>query len=319
MVDNKKEGFENLNHQLQNKDSKTKEGMKMNLDDLDRNKIIYKLGSFTFRELSKRDGKDKGRIVEIIKECAIRSTVILYKNFLRAPKRIEENINEDHKHLQHLLFEFKNMKDIFPYNEQSLEREDPFNIISKHIEVAMSPNKLFATFWPIQDPFKDNTVNYIEKAIEARSGKGERKLFRLGIEYEKELIGCFEFDYTEKTICGKKTIGNLGIFIDPKFRNTENEKGEKISSFPDVFSSGALLLDNFFKKPKKLDDLYISASTHPLNFEVRSHIINDSTGFDLIETKTEVKYNMQQRDYYVSKYDVFMKNFLPLAPEPTPI
>jgi hypothetical protein len=138
-------------------------------------------------------------------------------------------------------------------------------------------------------------------------------LFRLGIDYEKELIGCFEFDYTEKTICGKRTIGNLGIFIDKEFRNRKDEKKEPIYRWHDVFSSGVFLLKRFLKEPKT-NDLYISASMHPYNTEAGSHIITEQNGFLLKETRHEVKYNMQQReqqqrDYYVSKYDVFMKNF----------
>jgi hypothetical protein len=91
----------------------------MNLDDLDHNEIIYPHGSLTFRELLRKNGKDKGRIVEIIRNCAVKSTAILFTDFFLHPEEIEEDIKKNHKHLDSLLVEFKNMKNEYSYIEKS--------------------------------------------------------------------------------------------------------------------------------------------------------------------------------------------------------
>jgi hypothetical protein len=297
--------------------------MNGNLDNLDRNNIHFEYGDLTFRELSEENGKDKDDIVQIIKRCAVFSSAVLYANFfMETDKKIENDMNKDHHTLPYLLSEFKKMKKTLPYSNNPQERAQQFNNIKNHLENPSLVEKLFSTYGPIQQPFEKNTETYIKKAVEARKKKPERELFRLGIDYSNNLnsnnlnnnnlIGCFVFDFIPDAIYDCKATGDIGIFIDTRYRIVKDENGTENRRWHDVMLGGVCLFKKYLPLPNR-DEWNISATTHPLNFEARN-ILCPENGF-VFKGKKLSEYNMQERNYYLNKYSDFVDKFSEKVPD----
>jgi len=165
---------------------------------------------------------------------------------------------------------------------------------------------LFSPYGPIQYPFDKAVETYISKAAAERIQTPKRKEFHLGVKYDNKLIGCFAFDFIEKTIETYRAICDVGIFIDPEHR--EIMKGETVIGrlWRETFFVAAVFIEEIFKLYEIDENIYVYATTHPLNLETGG-IFSVKNGWEHICTK-ETKYG--KRKYLVIKYKDFLETYI---------
>jgi hypothetical protein len=234
---------------------------------MDMKKIVIESGDLSLRELN--DKADVLNITHIIRNCAIRSTIVLLIRYMDDPecKKMMPKIGKKEKRIGKLLKQFIEFeKELTPDDKDDKEKLKEF-VKKKHAVIENCPDDiLFAAYGPIQVPFEKEAGIFVDEAIKTQNAN-DRKFFRLGIYLGKNLIGCLTFEYNliETEGYNAKTTLDPGIFIDPKYRTRE---GTDIKRWQEVFSLMVAFMESFY--PDQNKSIPISITTHHLNYETKN-------------------------------------------------
>jgi GNAT superfamily N-acetyltransferase len=265
----------------------------MNTISLRLNSLIIEGGNLCLRELRQDDYE---RLVEIVRDYSINSTVLLYGLYRKNRDWVTSTMRENDLDKVLDIFDTKVNGDDITVDCRSL-KEDLNNC---------SDELLFSPYGPIQAPFRISVKNYIGKALQERQ-EPERKVFRMGIDYQGTLIGVFTFDVIECVIQDCRTIGDIGVFIDPAYRN----------HWSGTLYYVAYLMHHVLGFQDKSQNLYISATTHPLNSETRGLsiagqeekrcLLDPSYGW---REKTPISSSYGKRRIFVAEYIKYIQEGL---------
>ena len=277
--------------------------------------IIIESDTVTLCEL---ESTNRQNIKEMVRNYSVTATALLYaQKFLDDPIKSEKEAITNDETLKKVFSQFRSLKtdrndkfiDYRKNKDKSIEQVDA---IKKDINERFKPDMLFSPYGPIQYPFDKAVEKYISKAAAERSHKPKREEFHLGIKYDDKLIGCFAFDFIENTINSDdsketyRAIGDVGIFIDPDHREIKKEKKVIGKFWRETLFVAAVFIEKIFKLYKNDKNIYVYATTHPLNLETGG-ILSIENGWKYICTK-ETKYG--NRKLFVIKYKDFLETYI---------
>jgi hypothetical protein len=273
--------------------------------------LVIENGKLRLRELRDNDCE---KIVKIVRAFSIVATVKLFIAYTnnKSFKHTMRDMNENGL-FEKLLDDFKRLEKELAQKKIVPNTIDCENFITEILS-NFPDDHLFSPYGPIQVPFDKSVKEFIETAKDARELPKEtakdtreppkRYLFRMGIEFDGKLIGCFTIDFTKRKTLGyyKETFGDPGIFIDPDYRKIKDIGTEPVWKY--VFSLAASFVEEYY--PFKDESIPISATTHRLNQETGG-ILCKANGFT--EYNGLVLVNYGERRFFTISYTDFIREF----------
>jgi hypothetical protein len=266
--------------------------MSLNLDNL-----RIESGALCLREL--REG-DCEPLEKIIRDYTVNSTLLLYSLYIKDKETKARAMCENG--LDMLRDAFKKF-DVTVSG--SVVTNDDYKRLKDVMEKYYPDELLFSPYGPIKpqhgENFEKKVKEYIETA-QTELKKPKREFFRMGIEYQETLIGGFTFDIIEDAITDDhdntyRTIGDIGAFLETSHRNRLAE----------TLYCAAYLINHLIGSQDKIENLYISVITHPLNSE--THNLLEKRGWNLIDSVTS-HYGNEKRKRFVATYTDIINKFL---------
>jgi hypothetical protein len=234
-------------------------------------------------------------IAKIIRDYYETATWLLYEVYLKNPEQEKENIKK--YELEYILDTFK----LLDESEKPPKEKSQF----KEAIRQCSDAELFSPYGTIKAPFKEGAYAYVEQSIDERN-EVERKIFRMGIEHNGKLIGCFAFGLIEQMIQGYRTIGNLGIFWED---TPMAEEYWKEAIYPAKY-----FIDQVLGYENKSDDLYISVRVHLCNHLILP-LVTPKQGFKDITNFFSYR-AAGKRKIFIAPYSDFIYKFFPVKGQP---
>ena len=272
----------------------------------DLNTVTIESEIISLRELQESNRDD---LVRIVKNYSVYSTALLYLVFLEDNKIFEEKVKSYDITLQNLIPRFYAIKDKYPYSgSKTPEGQKQFKKILEYVKNNFPDTVLYSPYGPIKqspsekEPFVKSVEEFIHNGIVARKEEPKRKMFRLGIFIEETIIGCVTFDFFITSIDDYSATGDIGIFIEPKYREIKDKDNNEIGKlWREVFYAVSVFIKNIF--PHDPANMYISATTHPLNWATERMLEK----FNFVGIKNS---EYGKRKYYVIPYNYFLATFL---------
>jgi hypothetical protein len=239
---------------------------------------------------------DWTRITQIVRNYSENATLLLYIAYLERKDQIIQDIGESG--LDRVLNAFESLDKQYQGNINILKADKDakrriMNALKRFV-ASFSDTELFSPYGPIQATFVDGVKDYIDRAVQERN-KSDRDTFRMGIEIAGNLIGGVVFDFIKKDVDAYKTIGDIGVYTE----NTHAARsGWRYALYPVLYFINSVVE----RYEDKGANLYISATTHPCNFETQKVLSKESGFIELGNRSTD--YGHRRR--FVCKYSDFI-------------
>jgi hypothetical protein len=236
---------------------------------------------------------DHDRIVELIRNFSKDATAALYKEWTKDRPGIEEKMCRCG--LPELVGRFI----AFDQSMSGVAGEDRPGQFRRELE-TWEDKDLFCPYGMLQAPFEKNAARYIQWAKDTAQGN-PRDEFRMGVEYNHALIGCFVFHLQKKKLRKYQTIGDFGVFGESGLMGRPSAV-----YFPVVHFLERIPFPVSVKKRKIL----IGVTLHPCDY-VRTSFFSSEYNFRLVDTM-ETIYGNSRRNVFVADYTGFVDKILSL-------